>query len=359
MMAPNSGSSNLIVRSIQTILPSASSPHWVGDGFHVNPVFSSAAFTKTVSPFLMFDYGAPRHVPPSKGGKPRGVGQHPHRGFETVTVAFQGEVEHHDSKGNSGIVRAGDVQWMTAGRGIVHQEYLSHDFTSSGGTLEMCQLWVNLPRQYKMTKPRYQSITGAQIPVVNLPLANSSSNNTDTNTAGDEVLGTARIIAGELGGVKGPAKTFSPIQLWDVSFPKNTSNGGAVVVVDIPFPADQACIVFVRRGSIEILGSQNGHDGGSGGAVSNKEAKVLKLQQVAILNNVAARTTTNKDAAEDTCAEQQQTSIVRVRVLERDTCLLIMGGEVIDEPIAAQGPFAMNTQQEINKAMVDYRSGKF
>jgi len=138
--------------------------HWVGDAFHVYPVFSDLAFTKTVSPMLMFDYAAPKEFKGSashrngqkkKNNKPRGVGQHPHRGFETVTIAFQGEVEHHDNKGGNDVIYPGDVQWMTAGRGIVHEEYHSKDFAERGGTFEMCQLWVNLPKKYKMVKPRY------------------------------------------------------------------------------------------------------------------------------------------------------------------------------------------------------------
>merc|ERR1712232_1469397 len=184
--------------------------HWVGDGFHVYPVFSELAFTKTITPMLMFDYAAPKVFKPSSSDPP-GVGMHPHRGFETVTIAFQGEVEHHDNHGGHGIIFPGDVQWMTAGRGIVHQEYHSKNFASNGGVFEMCQLWVNLPKKHKMVKPRYQAISDSKIPVVDLDEEAAEGNFDESGGA------KARLIAGKLPttDVVGPAKTYSPINLWD------------------------------------------------------------------------------------------------------------------------------------------------
>jgi quercetin 2,3-dioxygenase len=207
---------------------------------------------------------------------------------------------------------------MTAGRGIIHEEYHSQNFTKTGGTFEMCQLWVNLPKKYKMTKPKYQGITNQQIPIVNLPLK------TDTDTEQD-VLGTARIIAGELGTAKGAASTFSPIQVWDVTIPKAGS------VIDIPYPPDHRCIIFVRRGSVEIIQDTD----------NSKKNQILNPQEVGILRHDGSATT------------------IRVRAVDKDSSILILGGEIIDEPIATQGPFVMNTQQEIYQAMSDYQSGKF
>jgi redox-sensitive bicupin YhaK (pirin superfamily) len=236
-------------------------------------------------------------------------------GFETVTVAFQGEVEHHDNKGNSGVIGPGDVQWMTAGRGIVHEEYHSKEFTKTGGTFEMCQLWVNLPKKDKMTKPGYQGILNKDIPVVSLPLGN----------ADNESLATARIIAGELGTAKGAATTFSPVQMWDVGLPHAGSE------IDLPFPADHNCIVFIRRGSVEIL---------SGEGESELKPTKLSPQEVALMR-------------------LDGSSTLRIRVLEPDSSVLILGGEPLNEPIAARGPFVMNTQDELRKAMTDYQRGKF
>jgi len=291
--------------------------HWVGDAFHVYPVFSDLAFTKEVSPMLMFDYAAPKEFKGSTSHRqPPGVGQHPHRGFETVTIAFQGEVEHHDNKGGNDVIYPGDVQWMTAGRGIVHEEYHSKEFTQRGGTFEMCQLWVNLPKKYKMVKPRYQPISGATIPVIEL---NDGAQ--------------ARVIAGNLDKVKGPAKTYSPINLWDVSLP----NKGTTV--DIPYPIDHKCIIFVRRGSVEI-GNQK-----------------LGPQEVALLNN----TDSDFDYGKSICSTTTETTygILRINVLKNDSAILVMGGEPIDEPIAHRGPFVMNTKLELQQAVKDYQRGRF
>jgi redox-sensitive bicupin YhaK (pirin superfamily) len=300
-------------RAVKQVLPRPHS-HWVGDGFKVYPVFADKAFTKEISPLLMFDYAEPKTFPARpQGSKPLGVGQHPHRGFETVTVAFQGEVEHHDNTGKSGVIASGDVQWMTAGRGIIHEEYHSNEFTTQGGTFEMCQLWVNLPKKHKMTKPGYQLIKKNKIPQINLPLG---------VTDDKDVLGTARIISGELDQSKGSAKTFSPVQMWDVNLPH------AGTEVDLPFPAEHNCVLFVRRGGIQVL---SGDD--------KKESK-LGPQDVALFHMDGSDT-------------------LRVRVTAPDTSIMVLGGEPIDEPIANMGPFVMNTQAELQQAMVDYRSGKF
>src|SRR5579864_5479363 len=173
------------------------STHWVGDGFPVRNLFPSNGVDTEINPFLMLDYAGPVYFKPSE--KPRGVGEHPHRGFETVTIAYQGAVEHRDSAGHSGTIYPGDVQWMTAASGVVHEEMHERDFANKGGTFEMVQLWVNLPKAHKMSQPRYQTLTKEAIPVVELGAA-----------------GYARVIAGELAGVRGPAQTFTPVNVFDV-----------------------------------------------------------------------------------------------------------------------------------------------
>jgi redox-sensitive bicupin YhaK (pirin superfamily) len=245
----------------------------------------------------MFDYAAPKPFEPSQKA-PLGVGKHPHRGFETVTIAFQGEVQHHDSNGGNGVIEAGDVQWMTAGRGIIHQEYHSKEFTKTGGTFEMCQLWVNLPKQHKMVKPRYQGIKNEKIPVVELD---------------DGVK--ARIIAGTLKDTKGPAKTFTPVNLWGVTLPTKG------IDVEIPYPSDHSCIVFVRRGKVSVDG------------------KELSPQDVVLMH-------------------MDGSDRLKLKVNQDDASVLIMGGEPIDEEIAARGPFVMNTQTELQQAILDYQSGR-
>ena len=209
--------------------------HWVGDGFHVYPVFADRAFTSELSPFLMFDYASPKEFGPTS--RRRGVGSHPHRGFETVTLAFQGEVEHGDSRGNRGVIGPGDVQWMTAGRGIVHEEFHSDKFTAKGGVFEMCQLWLNLPAKHKMDPPRYQPILASQIPSVPLGDGDNSED------------GFVRVIAGEFKGVKGPAKTFTPVSLWNIE----------IAALNKPFDLELGdghnCVVFVRSGRASVGGA--------------------------------------------------------------------------------------------------------
>lgn len=294
-------------------------PHWVGDGFKVFPVFADKAFTSELSPFLMFDYAAPHQFAPAFGGKRRGVGQHPHRGFETVTIAFQGEVEHRDSKGNSGVIGPGDCQWMTAARGIIHEEFHSHSFAKSGGTFEMCQLWVNLPMNYKMSEPKYQPILDKDIPKVPLKAKTEKSASDSSEKEcidGDQARkdGYARIIAGNFRGVEGPARTFTPVDLWDIII-FNTDQE-----FELELPEGHTTMVFVRRGGVEV------------------EGKDLFLADVAIMN-------------------REGTKLV-VRATEEDTSILVLSGApIVGEPIAARGPFVMNTQHELMEAMRDYQRG--
>lgn len=199
--------------------------HWVGDGFHVRSIFGYNNLGQIISPFLLMDYAEPVHFQPV--GKIRGVGEHPHRGFETVTIVYDGEVEHRDSHGGGGKISKGDVQWMTAASGLVHEEFHSKEFSKTGGPFEMIQLWVNLPAKDKMAKPRYQGITDAQIPAVK----------TET--------GTVRVIAGEYAGSKGPAQTFTPMNMWDVRLKQDTQTSFQV-------PTGHTTLVFVLSGDVEI-----------------------------------------------------------------------------------------------------------
>lgn len=274
----------------------AARPHWVGDGFPVRNIFSYNTFGQHISPFLLLDYAAPYQFAPGK--TPRGVGQHPHRGFETVTIAYQGEVSHRDSSGGGGTIREGDVQWMTAGAGVIHEEFHSEEFTASGGTFEMVQLWVNLPAKDKMTPGRYQSITKADIPVLNLA----------------DDAGTLRVIAGNYHEVAGPAQTFSPIDIWDIKL-----NAGKQATFTAP--AGRHVAVVVLRGAVRI----------------NTEHEVRNAS-LAILD--------------------QEAGEFIVEATE-DTTLLVLSGEPLNEPIEGYGPFVMNTQQQIREAMDDFNAGRF
>ena len=282
------------MKIIKTILPATTSSHWVGDGFNVRPIFAHLAFTQAISPFLMFDYAVPREFAATE--KKRGVGPHPHRGFETVTLAFQGEIEHGDSVGNRGVIGPGDVQWMTAASGIIHEEFLSRDFLKQGGILEMVQLWVNLPTKYKMIAPKYQPILSQDIPVLQLP----------------DNGGTLRVIAGNFAGTQGAASTFSPVNLWDIKLNAGKS-------VELIVPAGHNTMLFVRQGKVAL------------------GATVIGAADMALLESEGTR--------------------IKLQAQE-DTSLLLMGGEPIAEPIAASGPFVMNTEQEIRIAMMDYQSGR-
>ena len=284
--------------------------HWVGNGFHVFPVFHNKAFTKELSPWLMFDYAAPKTFEPSY--ERRGVGQHPHRGFETITIAWQGEVEHGDSVGNRDVIGPGDVQWMTAARGIIHEEFHSTDFQQTGGTFEMAQLWLNLPKKDKMKKPRYQPILAKQIPVVPLKCADDA----DVEKLSGE--NTIRVIAGdeETYGCKAPAETHSPVELLDIRI------ANSKVPFDVPIPEGHNTIVFVKKGEI---------------TVGEKDKKV-EQQGVALMH-----------LGGDT---------LRLTATQKNTEVLLLAGEPIDEPIAARGPFVMNTHEEIAQANKDFMNGK-
>ena len=283
-------------KSVESVL-SAPQPHWVGDGFPVRTIFSAhAQDPASISPFLLLDYAGPKEFAPST--KPRGVDEHPHRGFETVTIVYQGELEHRDSSGNSGRIGPGDVQWMTAASGVVHEEKHATEFSQRGGTLEMIQLWVNLPAREKMSKPRYQEILAKSIPVVNLPGG----------------AGTVRVIAGETHGARGPAKTTTPINLWDITL---KAGGAATFTV----PPQTNTLVLVARGSASVAGQSLGpHDC----AVLSPEGDEVRIH-----------------AAED-----------------GEAMLVLLNGEPIDEPVVAHGPFVMNTAVEIKQAVVDYQAGR-
>jgi redox-sensitive bicupin YhaK (pirin superfamily) len=275
---------------------SAPRPHWVGDGFPVRSLFSYLSHGKQVSPFLLLDYAGPAEFTPAD--KPRGVGQHPHRGFETVTIVYQGEVAHRDSTGQGGVIGPGDVQWMTAGAGILHEEFHSPAFTQTGGTLEMVQLWVNLPAKNKMTPPAYQAIVDQNIPVVTLP-----------NHAG-----TVRVIAGELGGYQGPAHTFSPMHVWDMRL----TQGGTS---EWSLSEGWSAALVVLHGTIRV----------------NFSSLAREAQMVVL------------DRADHNLSIKADT----------DAVVLLLSGEPINEPIVGHGPFVMNTQLEIDQAVADFNSGRF
>lgn len=268
-------------------------PHWVGDGFPVRTMFTYQQNGEAFSPFLMMDYAGPAEFTPTK--KPRGVGEHPHRGFETVTIVYSGGVVHRDSAGGGGMIGPGDVQWMTAASGLVHDEMHSEEFSKSGGVFEMVQLWVNLPKKDKMTSPKYQGITSSQIPQV------------ETEAA------TVRVIAGSFNGNKGPASTFTPIELYDVRLKKNGTQ-------NFKIPKAHNTLVFVLDGEVQL---NNG--------------EVLKAAEIAAL-----------DHSDDNFS----------LTARADSKLLILAGEAINEPIVGYGPFVMNTTAEIHQAMDDFNKGR-
>src|SRR5271168_2388275 len=209
--------------------------HWVGDGFPVRSLFTYDKFGQHLSPFLLLDYAGPALFPAA--ANPRGVGEHPHRGFETVTMVFAGEVAHRDSAGNSGIIGPGDVQWMTAASGILHEEFHSPAFTRRGGALEMAQLWVNLPAEHKMSPPRYQGILNADIPQITFK----------------DGAGSVRVIAGNFGGREGPAATFTPLNVWDVRL-----QSGREIILSVP--VGHTAAIAVLRGAVSVNGSRRAAD---------------------------------------------------------------------------------------------------
>lgn len=271
-------------------------PHWVGDGFPVRTLFSYDSLGRHLSPFLLLDYAGPHRFAPA--ARPRGVGQHPHRGFETVTIVYQGELEHRDSTGAGGRIGPGDVQWMTAASGILHEEFHSAEFTRSGGELEMVQLWVNLPARDKLAAPGYQTILDTDIPA--LPLADDA--------------GTLRLIAGEFEGKRGPAHTFTPMDVWDLRL----SAGKPVM---LPVTAGHSAALVVLRGAVRVNGAQH-----------------LGEAQLALFDRAGDELLLEADA---------------------ETHALLLSGEPIDEPIAGYGPLVMNSEAEIEQAIRDFEGGRF
>ncbi len=275
---------------------SAPRGHWVGDGFPVRTLFSYDSHARHLSPFLMLDYAGPAQFEP--GAKRRGVGEHPHRGFETVTIIYQGEVDHRDSGGGGGHIGPGDVQWMTAGAGVVHDEFHSDAFTQRGGTLEMVQLWVNLPAKHKLTKPAYQTLLDANIPSVVLP----------------DQAGRVRVIAGEFAGQRGPTYTHTPMNVWDIRLQQSRS-------ATLQVPDGHTLAVVVLRGTVQVNGS-----------TLAREAQMVLLDRAGSELLIEANT---------------------------DATVLLLSGEPIDEPVVGYGPFVMNTQAEIQQAISDFNSGTF
>jgi len=275
---------------------SAPRPHWVGDGFPARSLFSYNSHGRDLSPFLLLDYAGPHRFAPA--AQPRGVGQHPHRGFETVTIVYEGEVEHRDSTGAGGKIGPGDVQWMTAASGILHEEFHSRDFTRTGGTLEMVQLWVNLPAKNKMAAPGYQTLLAADIPSVELP----------------DRAGRVRVIAGEFDGHRGPARTFTPMDVWDVRLKAGKPP-------EFTLPEGRTLALVVLKGAVRVNGTPVA-----------REAQMVVLAREGHVVTFEA---------------------------ESDATVLLLSGEPIDEPIVGYGPFVMNTQEEIGQAIDDFESGKF
>ena len=273
-------------------------PHMVGDGFRVsNYIPGPQNFAHETSPFLVLDYNAPWQTP-AGGIHRRGVGAHPHRGFETVTIVYEGELEHRDSSGAGGKIGAGDVQWMTAASGVIHEEFQTDQFTKNGGTQHMAQIWVNLPAKYKMSAPKYQSVTKDNIGVY--PVDKNGS--------------ITRVIAGNFKGIQGPANTFTPVEMYDVRLNKWAS-------VSFGLPESYNAMILVTKGKVKIN--------------DEKEASFKDF----ILFGHAGET-------------------IQLEALE-DSYVLVLSGEPIQEPIASYGPFVMNTKQEILDAIEDYNSGRF
>lgn len=276
------------------------SPHWVGDGFWVNQYFPTGRgqeFFQRFSPFLLLDYNAPRYFEPTS--VPVGVGAHPHRGFETVTFAFAGKVEHHDNKGNRGVIEPGDVQWMTAGSGILHKEYHEREYAKQGRVFHMVQLWVNLPRKDKMTAPDYQALEKKDMGSYALP----------------EGKGSVSVVAGSAFGVKGPARTFSPMNVY-----RGTLKEGGVL--DCVEPAGFNTGLLLIDGTIEINGDKRFEHG-------------------------------------DFVLFSHEEGAIRLKGVSESASFLMLSGEPLNEPVAASGPFVMNTLEEVHQAHRDFQSGMF
>ncbi len=274
---------------------SAPGQHWVGDGFPVRSMLTYDRHAELISPFLLLDYAGPMRFEPTE--QPRGVGPHPHRGFETVTIVYDGEVAHRDSTGAGGTIGPGDVQWMTAASGILHDEFHSPAFTRQGGQLEMVQLWVNLPAKDKMSAPGYQELRNKDIPEVALPGG----------------AGAVRIIAGTYRGHVGAARTFTPLDVWDVRL--NAAQGA-----ELEFAADRTLVIVVLRGSAVLNGD------------------VVNASELALFDRNKGRVTIDAKS---------------------EARLLVLSGEPIDEPVVGYGPFVMNSDDEIRQAVADFRHGDF
>jgi redox-sensitive bicupin YhaK (pirin superfamily) len=285
-----------VKRTIERVFRGASR-HWVGDGFHVSNYFPSATESqKRMSPFFLLDYQKPEAFAPTT--RRRGVGTHPHRGFETVTIAYQGSIAHRDSTGNGGVIGPGEVQWMTAGAGVLHNEFHEEDFARAGGILHMIQIWVNLPRNHKLAAPKYQALTGRSIEVV--PLA--------------QERGVVRIISGTYEDTRGPAQTFSPAHMLDLRLKPGAQ-------VRLPTPKDYNTALLVLDGQVTANGSK---------PVSADEFILFK------------------NDGDEVLVDSLTGSIV-----------LFLSGAPIDEPLVHYGPFVMNSVDEINQAIEDFNRGQF
>lgn len=283
-----------VLKSVSAVLD-APAPHMVGDGFKVSNFFPKGYKIK-MSPFFLLDYNAKTILPPTD--QPRGVGVHPHRGFETVTIAYHGAVAHHDSAGNSGVIYPGDVQWMTAARGILHKEYHEQQFSKQGGPFQMVQLWVNLPAKDKMSTPKYQAITNGRIGKYELPAGN----------------GTVEVIAGTYQHVEGPATTFTPIQVYNLRLSKDAET-------ELSFPAAFNTGLMVIEGSIRVNNTED-----------------AAVNQFVYFKNDGER--------------------ISIQATE-NAVVLVLSGEPLNEPIAQYGPFLMNRPEEIQQAIKDYNEGRF
>ena len=271
--------------------------HWVGSSFYVSNYFPSGnKLLERFTPFILMDYNAPLTFRPSS--TPRGIGAHPHRGFETVTLAFKGYVEHHDNTGEHGIIGPGDVQWMTAGSGILHKEYLEEEFNKAGGVLHMIQLWVNLPTKDKLTSPKYQELVKGNMGSYTIP-----------NDGGN-----VSVIAGEFKGIKGPASTFTPINMYTITLENNSE-------IDFDEPSHFNTGILILEGDIKI----NDQDCNNG----------------------------------DFILFENSPGNIKLQSITKNSMAIILSGQPIDEPIATGGPFVMNTREEIQQANEDFHSGKF
>ncbi len=287
------------MKKVATVLPTPEA-HWVGDGFPVRSLFSYGLQEPDISPFLLFDHAGPHSFGPGDVKRPRGVGVHPHRGFETVTIVYHGEVSHRDSAGHGGTIGPGDVQWMTAAGGILHEEFHSPNYTRSGGPFHMVQLWVNLPASHKMNPPGYQAILATEIPTVDLSAGGG---------------GKLRVIAGAQGDVCGPARTVTPMNVWDLQL---RSGQSATLTV----PAGHNALVAVLTGRVHV----------------GENAVPVKQDEVAVLerSGMALRITADTDCM-----------------------VLVLTGEPLGERVVGYGPFVMNTREQIMQAIDDFNRGKF